>query len=220
MSKYQWSSVVVVLLAVVFGASNVEARQFRVDQVPNNQWECGLCHQGGLGGAPLNDFGKQVEDNLSSPKRSADVDWQAIYDLDADGDGFTNGEELGDPNGDWSEGDPDPEREPTDPNDSGSFPEETGGDTGVESDAGMQADAGDGESDAGGSEPDIGGGESDVGGGEMDASVSLDAGGTSGGAGSGVGDQGCSSTGSGQPAGRMLGLLVVIGGVVALRRRQ
>ena len=41
-----------------------------------------------------------------SPKRSADVQWQAIYDRDADGDGYTNGEELGDPNGNWMLGDP------------------------------------------------------------------------------------------------------------------
>ncbi len=212
MSKYQWSSVVVVLLAVIFGAQTAEARQFRVDQVPNNQWECGLCHQGGIGGAPVNDFGQQVEDNLSSPTRSADVDWQAIYDMDADGDGFTNGEELRDPNGEWSIGDADPEGEPTNPNDPESFPEETGGDTGVGSDAGMQADAGDDESDAGGT-------ESDAGGGEMDVGVSFDTGGGSGGT-DDKADSGCSSTGSGEPAGRMLGLLVVIGGIVAVRRRR
>jgi hypothetical protein len=62
----------------------------------------------GIGGAYRNDFGHQVEETLTEPGRNGDVQWDKIYHMDADGDGYTNGEELGDPNGDWEIGDPDP----------------------------------------------------------------------------------------------------------------
>lgn len=101
---------------ITLGIVNLaEARQFRVDQVPNNEYDCGLCHQDGIGGADRNSFGQQVQQNLTSSGQEGDVQWGEIYQLDADGDGFTNGEELGDPDGDWEIGDPDPEFEPSHP---------------------------------------------------------------------------------------------------------
>ena len=81
----------------------------RVDQIPNgNSYSCGTCHVSSLGGGPRNVFGQQVENNLTQPGSAGDVQWGQIYNLDADGDGYTNGEELGDPNGTWTIGDPDP----------------------------------------------------------------------------------------------------------------
>jgi hypothetical protein len=95
----------VLALALVLPAM-VDARSFRTDQVPRNKWGCALCHTSSVGGGPLNAFGRQVESRLDPPKAQADVPWRQIYDLDADGDGYTNGEELNDPNGSWRVGDP------------------------------------------------------------------------------------------------------------------
>ena len=82
------------------------SKSFRVFQIPNgNINSCLNCHKSMLGGLPLSSFGSQV---LSVGLNGENVDWQALYNLDADGDGFTNGQELLDPNGEWSEGMPNP----------------------------------------------------------------------------------------------------------------
>ncbi len=82
------------------------ARSFRVTQVPNgSRFGCGLCHAGGLRGGPRNGFGSQVESSLIGDLTStAPVNWAAIYDLDGDSDRYSNGRELGDPDGTWSIG--------------------------------------------------------------------------------------------------------------------
>jgi len=67
-------------------------------QVPNNStFGCNLCHQNG-GGSPCNSFGLQ-----------GGFDWQTLAGLDPDGDGYPSGVELGDPQGTWQVGDPDPD---------------------------------------------------------------------------------------------------------------
>lgn len=93
-------AVAVLLLPVSAGAGS-----FRVSQVPNAPRSCNTCHTNG-GGTPRNAFGLDVEENLENfdPEVPAadnndDVQWDLIFDLDSDGDGFTNGEELGDPDG-------------------------------------------------------------------------------------------------------------------------
>lgn len=79
---------------------------WRVDEIPNgNEFDCSFCHFSAGEGGPLNDFGKQVKNFGITNFR---VDWSKLYDKDADGDGFTNGEEMGDPEGNWRIGDPDP----------------------------------------------------------------------------------------------------------------
>jgi hypothetical protein len=98
-----------IVLAMLLAAADGFARNKRVDQIPNGStYSCGTCHVSSLGGGPRNAFGQQVEANLTQPGSAGDVQWGQIYNLDADGDGYTNGEELGDPNGNWSIGDPDP----------------------------------------------------------------------------------------------------------------
>lgn len=73
-----------------------DARPTYPAQLPNaSGFGCGLCHNGG-GGTPRNAFGLDVEANLSG----GTIDWAAVAVLDSDGDGYTNGEELGDPEGD------------------------------------------------------------------------------------------------------------------------
>ncbi len=96
------------LLTILFVAlimSNLNAREFRVNQIPNGtKFSCRNCHETAFGGL-LNVFGQQVN---QVGLNGMDVDWSKLYNLDADGDGFTNGEELLDPNGEWESGSPDP----------------------------------------------------------------------------------------------------------------
>lgn len=112
------------ILAATFTLISVDAdaRSFRVNQVPNNQWGCALCHIGAGGGGPRNGFGVQVENSLEGPLASADVDWAAVSQEDADRDGYSNGYELGDPEGTWTVGDPNPDGDVFDPNNADDSP--------------------------------------------------------------------------------------------------
>lgn len=102
-------SIALVLVAVGISPGRAEARSFRLSQVPNgSQFGCALCHNNAQGGGPRNGFGAQVENTLEEPKETADVNWAAIYDQDGDADGYSNGFELGDPDGEWMDGDPNP----------------------------------------------------------------------------------------------------------------
>ena len=86
-----------------------EARGFRVAMVPNAEAVgagCNLCHVSG-GGTPHNEFGHDVEALVTVNGR--EVFWTPeLAALDSDGDGFTNGQELGDPEGTWEPGDDPP----------------------------------------------------------------------------------------------------------------
>lgn len=96
-------------LALTFVAPSAFARSFRVEQTPGASFGCDLCH---LPAGGLNDFGFdsfQFVDN-------GNVVWANLAPVDSDGDGYTNGEELGDPTGSWTIGDASPGGQ-TDPND-------------------------------------------------------------------------------------------------------
>lgn len=96
----------------------VEARPFRAAQVPNgNRFGCLTCHFNPTGGA-VNSFGYDVSLRLVG----GNVNWSAVCDLDSDGDEYTNGEELGDPECSWVEGASDPSGTLTAPGDPNSFP--------------------------------------------------------------------------------------------------
>lgn len=111
-------------LTVVFLAGPVleaEARPFRTSQVPNVVNGCGTCHVSSSGAGPRNAFGQDVEDGLTEPQSLAAVDWPRLAPVDSDGDGCSNGAELGDPEGRWQVGDPGtdgPISNPGDPEDS------------------------------------------------------------------------------------------------------
>ena len=75
------------------------ARPWRVDQIPNgNKFGCLNCHNSSYGGS-RNSFGLSVESVVGRGSRASF--WNSVLAAkDSDGDGSSNGEELGDPDGD------------------------------------------------------------------------------------------------------------------------
>ncbi|MEL6179987.1 MAG: hypothetical protein AAFS10_13595 [Myxococcota bacterium] len=107
-------------LALCVIGSTAYAVPARVLQIPNGAINsCGTCHENQSGSGPRNSFGNDVEANLDA---DGATDWAAIASIDSDGDGFTNGQELGDPEGLWMMGDPSPDGEITNPGDAEEFP--------------------------------------------------------------------------------------------------
>jgi hypothetical protein len=117
MSYRRISAVIAVLALVVSIPMLASARKERLTQIPNNNFGCAACHTKASGGGARNAFGKQVGNNLTDAPAPAqqEVQWSQIYDMDADGDGYTNGQELGDPMGEWRIGDDNPDATPTHP---------------------------------------------------------------------------------------------------------
>ena len=62
--------------------------------------QCGTCHVSAMGGGDRNAFGLDAEATIDGDG----PDWSKLYCMDSDGDGKTNGQELGDPCGAWSPG--------------------------------------------------------------------------------------------------------------------
>ncbi|MDG1892959.1 MAG: hypothetical protein P8L18_16775 [Verrucomicrobiota bacterium] len=75
------------------------ARSFRVAMIPNgNVNRCANCHMRSSGGGPRTAFGEAVRSITGSSRAPF---WsETLAALDSDGDGATNGLELGDPDGD------------------------------------------------------------------------------------------------------------------------
>ena len=94
----------------------------RVDDIPNNQWRCELCHVSPMGAGPRTNFG---EDVFMFARDGIDAKWEEVCDKDSDGDGATNGAELGDPDCAWRVGDASPDAMVTDPRDPESVPQST-----------------------------------------------------------------------------------------------
>lgn len=173
--------------------SQAEARPGRVSQVPNNEFSCGLCHAGG-GTGPRNDFGLDVEGTMTEPGPAGQVQWSEIFNLDSDGDGCTNGQELGDPNGEWKIGDPNPDGTISDPSDEGSSQEcDAAPNNEANNEGNNEVNNGEANNEAG--EPGDGDGGGDGGG----------------------GDEGC-TTAPGRTSGAGVFLLML--GLLFLRRRQ
>ena len=198
------------IVALSLGFSSVaDARSDRVEQIPNGtEYSCTTCHVAvfptGPNDSEHNAFGLQVEQNLTGGGAVAtqEVDWQALYDLDADGDGYTNGEELGDPDGEWAQEEEPPRGyDPSHPGDASSHQCDN-----LDLEA---TDACDSESEDAGSTPDAGadaGNQEDTGGGGTNDGGSSD-------------DGGCSATGAGDPV-SAAGLIALFGLGLATLRRQ
>ena len=115
-------------------AEEATARGKRVSQIPNGAaFSCNACHTAG-GGTPRNAFGLELETNfLTAAGPAGDVIWgPELAALDSDGDGASNGAELGDPDGTWVTGDDNPEGEAFHPGDPESTPPLPPPDTAVE----------------------------------------------------------------------------------------
>jgi hypothetical protein len=97
------TAAIIFLLAI-----NISALEFRVNQIPNgSKNRCANCHISAAGGGARNAFGQMVESKFLD--FNGNVKWNAeLAALDADGDGFTNGQELQDPTGAWGSGDSNP----------------------------------------------------------------------------------------------------------------
>ncbi len=111
----------IIFLLIFTSISILIGRPFRVSKVPHgNKFSCNTCHTNG-GGTPRNPFGLDVQARVSP--NGMETFWGPdLASIDSDGDGFTNGEELQDPNGTWIEGtsnpgDPNLVTRPGDPND-------------------------------------------------------------------------------------------------------
>ncbi|MBC8242967.1 MAG: hypothetical protein H8E20_01120 [Verrucomicrobia bacterium] len=90
----------VLLLAVsALFVTAASARPWRVDQIPNgNKFRCLNCHHSPYGG-PRSSFGLAVENVVGRGSKAPF--WNSVLAAkDSDGDGSSNGEELGDPDGD------------------------------------------------------------------------------------------------------------------------
>ncbi len=121
MSRLNSHRVLTVLVLVFIGWEQADARPFRVSQLPNGSaLGCASCHVAPGGGGPLTSFGRDINNNyMTQSGRSGNVQWNAMLAmLDSDGDGVSNGRELGDPDGD---GTVDASIQVTNPGDPNSF---------------------------------------------------------------------------------------------------
>ena len=103
MSRLNSHRLFAVLVIVFIGWGQADARPFRVSQLPNGSMiGCASCHVNPAGGGARTPFGNDINNNyLTQPGRSGQVVWNAMLAmLDSDGDGVSNGRELGDPDGD------------------------------------------------------------------------------------------------------------------------
>lgn len=98
----------ILVLIVITTTTVIISREFRVSKIPNgSKFQCANCHVDPGGGGPRNNFGQAVGTRVT-PNGTQDF-WDAsLAALDSDGDGKTNGQELGDPNGTWRPGQQDP----------------------------------------------------------------------------------------------------------------
>jgi hypothetical protein len=96
------ASVSIVALALLVGAPAAAVGDY-LDEIPARPDACYTCHTDTDDGA-LNRFGEEALATLFLNGTTPSVDWSLIFNIDSDGDGQTNGQELGDPCGEWTPG--------------------------------------------------------------------------------------------------------------------
>lgn len=136
-------------LGLLAAPADADARAAYLGRAPNTgENSCGTCHVSRGGGGPRNSFGQDFDIN-------GQIWDSSLAAKDSDGDTFSNGQELGDPDGTWTQGDT-PGAYASDPADASSKP------------AGDEPDMGGGDPDMGGGDPDMGNATPDMGGGTPD----------------------------------------------------
>jgi len=98
-------------------AATAEARPFRVNDIPNgSKFGCLNCH-GNTKATYNTDFGSDARNYLipGGAISGQHIDWTPLCPLDSDRDGWTNGQELGDPECVWKAGDTNPKGSLTNP---------------------------------------------------------------------------------------------------------
>lgn len=125
--------VIAIAIAMLTSSSSWAFSQFR-SSVPNGTvLSCQACHVSSFGGEGWNSFGIDIlKDGGANPDANPNNQnagynhqtpiWANVCQLDSDGDGATNGEELGDPGCTWHPGDPNPAGTPSKPGDATSVP--------------------------------------------------------------------------------------------------
>ena len=88
--------VTIIVCIVIAAAGALKSRDDYMEKLPvYRQFKCAICHQSAtpISGMDLNDFGKDF--------KKYGYTWNStLAGLDSDGDGFSNGIELGDEDGD------------------------------------------------------------------------------------------------------------------------
>jgi len=110
-------------LTLSLGGGVAFGKSFFKNKVPHGAVNnCSTCHISTGNPATWNAFGLDVKDTMVGGQ----PDWAAVCAIDSDGDGFTNGEELLDPDCLWSSGSPLPgdSADVTNPGDPDDFPSE------------------------------------------------------------------------------------------------
>jgi hypothetical protein len=97
-SRRLWVAGAVGFVAVAGIAGDAWAYSSFVAKIPNGSTNsCATCHEGSPSAGVFNPFGTAFKD--------AGTNWTpALAEADSDGDGETNGTELGDPCGEWTVG--------------------------------------------------------------------------------------------------------------------
>lgn len=119
MSRLNSHRLIAVLVIVFLGWGQADARPARVSQLPNGSaLGCASCHVNPSGGGARTPFGRDINSNYLMPSgRTGVVQWNAMLAmLDSDDDGVSNGQELGDPDGDGTVDASIPVTNPGDPN--------------------------------------------------------------------------------------------------------
>lgn len=107
-------------LTAVAAPGSALARDFRVKDIPNGgRFQCQNCHPDN-DGSTFTPFGSDAKGHFIADDEGGVSTEHVLWDTawcqrDSDGDGRSNGEELGDPGCTWERGDPDPVGQVTNP---------------------------------------------------------------------------------------------------------